>query len=69
MFGSVPWDEETKESDVDLLVGFKEGRSLLDKVGLMQELEDLLGCRVDVVTDAWLHWDNRDKVRKEARVL
>jgi hypothetical protein len=38
-------------------------------VGLIQDLEDLLGCRVDVVTEAGLHWYIRDRIRREARVL
>lgn len=54
-------------SDVDLLVNFEHGRSLLDQVGLIQDLEDLRGCRVDVVTEAGLHWYIRDRVRKEGK--
>ena len=69
VFGSVQHDEDTEGSDVDLLVDFEQGRSLLDQVGLIQDLEDLLGCRVDVVTEAGLHWYIRERVRKEARAL
>ncbi|MFA5294514.1 MAG: nucleotidyltransferase family protein [Methanoregulaceae archaeon] len=69
VFGSVQRDEDTEGSDVDLLVDFERGRSLLDQVGLIQDLEDLLGCRVDVVTEAGLHWYIRDRIRREAKVL
>jgi len=69
VFGSVQRGEDTEGSDVDLLVDFEQGRSLLDQVGLIQDLEDLLGCRVDVVTEAGLHWYIRDRVRKEAKAL
>ena len=37
-------------SDVDLLVDFEPGASLLDHVGLFQDLEELLGVGVDVVS-------------------
>ncbi len=69
VFGSVQRGEDTEGSDVDLLVDFEQGRSLLDQVGLIQDLEDLLGCRVDVFTEAGLHWYIRDRVRKEAKAL
>ena len=54
---------------MNLPIDFEQGRSLLDQVGLIQDLEDLLGCRVDVVTEAGLHWYRMDRVRKEARAL
>ena len=38
-------------SDVDLLVDMEKGRTLLDLVGFWQDLEELLGCRVDVIID------------------
>ncbi|MDN7025714.1 nucleotidyltransferase family protein [Methanoculleus sp. FWC-SCC1] len=69
IFGSVARGEETPESDVDFLVEFEEGRTLLDQVGLIQDLEDLLGCRVDVLTEGGLHWYIRDRVRREAVLL
>lgn len=69
VFGSVQRDEDTEGSDVDLLVDFEEGRSLLDQMGLIQDLEDLLGCRVDIVTEAGVHWYIRDRILKEARAL
>ena len=51
VFGSVVRGEAGPDSDVDVLVEFEPGRSLLDHVGLMQNLEDLLGRKVDVVTE------------------
>lgn len=68
-FGSVQRGEDTDTSDIDLLVDFEPGRSLFDQVGLIQDLEDLLGCRVDVVTEGGLHWYIRDRVRKEASIV
>ena len=45
---------DSPQSDVDLLVDLERGRSLLDLVGIEQDLEDRLGCKVDVVTRAGL---------------
>ncbi len=45
------------------------GRSLLDLVGLGQDLEELLDRKVDVVTDASLHPALRDRIRAKARLL
>jgi len=69
VFGSVARGEATSQSDIDLLVRFDPNRSLLDHVGLVQDLEALLGCEVDVVSEKGLHWYVRDKILKEARPL
>jgi len=49
VFGSVARGEADECSDIDLLVEFEPGRSLLDHAGLWLELQELLGCEVDVV--------------------
>ena len=49
VFGSVARGDDTPESDLDLLVEFH--RSLLKLIGFEQDLEKLLGCRVDVVSE------------------
>ena len=54
VFGSVARGDATPISDVDLLVQFEPGRSLLDQVHLMADLEALLGKRVDVVAEGGL---------------
>jgi len=66
VFGSVVRGEETPESDLDLLVEFEPGRSLLDHIALAQDLKDLLGREVDVVTEGGLHSYIRDRVCREA---
>lgn len=66
LFGSVATGHHTNDSDIDLLVELEEGRSLLDHVALKQELEDLLGVDVDVVTPGGLHWSIRDRVLQQA---
>lgn len=66
VFGSVARGEAGPDSDVDLLVEVEPGRSLLDLGGLLTDLEEALGCRVEVVTEKALHWYIRDRVLREA---
>jgi predicted nucleotidyltransferase len=66
VFGSVVRGDARPDSDVDFLVEMGEDRSLLDHVGLVQDLEDLLGRKVDVVSERALHWFIRDRVLAEA---
>lgn len=65
IFGSTARGEARPESDLDLLVEFEEGRSLLDLVDLRLVLEDLLGREADVVTYASLHPGLRERVLEE----
>lgn len=69
VFGSVARGESTPESDIDFLVELEPGRSLFDLGGLLMDLQDLLGCEVDVVTEKSLHWYIRDRVLAEAKPL
>jgi len=66
VFGSRARGQADRDSDVDFLVDLEEGRSLLDLGGLLMDLQDLLGRRVDVVTENGLHWYIRDRVLNEA---
>lgn len=49
IFGSVARGEATENSDIDILVKFQSGASLLDEAGLDRELNKLLGEKVDVI--------------------
>jgi predicted nucleotidyltransferase len=69
VFGSVARGEADEKSDIDLLVNMEKGRSLLDLAGLLIELEDLLGCKVDVITEKGLRERIRERVLKEAVTL
>lgn len=62
VFGSVARGENDAASDLDLLVDLEPGRSLLDLGGLSMDLQDLLGCSVDVVTEKGLKVRIRDRV-------
>lgn len=64
VFGSIARGEDTPDSDVDLLVSFQPGASLLDQAGLIADLEDLLGRHVDVVSDRTLT-DRDARIRAE----
>ena len=66
LFGSVARGETGRATDVDLLVQMEPGRTLLDLVGLWQELEELLGCKVDVVTEGGLSPYLRKRIMEEA---
>ena len=69
VFGSVARGEETDQSDIDLLVDLEKGRTLLDLGGALVEIQDLLGRKVDIVTERGLHWYLREKILQEARPL
>jgi predicted nucleotidyltransferase len=66
IFGSLARGEARPDSDVDILVDVEQGRSLLDLAALLVDLENLLGCKVDVVTEPGLRLRIRQRVMKEA---
>jgi predicted nucleotidyltransferase len=66
VFGSVARGEADENSDVDFLVALEPGRSLFDLGGLQYDLQAVLGCPVDVVTERGLKARIRDRVLKEA---
>ena len=51
IIGSVARGDNTPSSDLDLVVRFEPGRSLLDHGGLVMDLRELLGVRVDVIDE------------------
>lgn len=69
VFGSVARGEATEGSDLDLLVDLEKERGLFDLIGLKQELEDLLDCRVEVMTEASVSRHVREAVVREAVAL
>jgi len=66
LFGSVARGEADAKSDVDVLVDMEPGRSLLDMGGLLMDLQELLGRRVDVVSERGLRERIRERVLQEA---
>jgi predicted nucleotidyltransferase len=51
LFGSYARNEQTIKSDIDILVSFKNGISLLKLIGLEDELSVKLGRKVDLITE------------------
>jgi uncharacterized protein len=66
VFGSVARHTDSSNSDLDLLVTFDEDATLLDHAKLIDELEDLLGLPVDVVSSAALR-ERGKAIRAEAK--
>lgn len=66
LFGSVARGTSTESSDIDLLVSMELGSSLLDIIAIKQDLEDLLGRKVDVVTENSISPYMKDEILKEA---
>ena len=66
VFGSVARGEADRTSDIDLLVKLEPGRSLMDLGGLLNDLHNLLGTEVDVVTEKGLLARIREQVLREA---
>jgi uncharacterized protein len=69
VFGSVSRGTAGPESDLDLLIDVGPKTSSWFPGGLMADLEELLGCHVDVATEKTLHRRIRDRVLSEARPL
>ena|SRR6266542_3248874 len=65
VFGSIARGDATAHSDVDFLVEFEPGRSLFDLMHLQDDLEELLGRRVDVVSAGGLK-PRDERIRREA---
>ena len=66
VFGSAARNELHADSDLDILVTMEANRSLLDIVAIKQDIEDLLGCKVDVVTEAAISPYIRQQILAEA---
>jgi predicted nucleotidyltransferase len=66
VFGSMSRGDASDDSDIDLLVTLSPGTSALALGGLLMDAEELLGRRVDVVTEAGLHPALRDRVLADA---
>lgn len=69
VFGSVLHGDDRPDSDIDLLADFEQGRSLLDVIALEQELEELLGRRVEILTVGGLSPYLEQRILAEAAAL
>jgi len=66
VFGSVARGSADETSDIDLLVDLAPGRSLMDLGGMLYDLRQLLGVKVDIVTEKGLRPRIRERVLSEA---
>lgn len=71
LFGSFARGEQREDSDIDILVEFKdrENKTLLDLVGLQLELEELLNRKVDVLTYHSVHPLLKDYILKDQEIF
>ena len=69
VFGSYALDEENPQSDIDVLVTFSQRKSLLDMVGIEQELTETLGIKTDLLTEKFINPYLVDRIMKEMVVI
>ena len=69
IFGSFARNENTIDSDLDILVQFKQTINLLDLIGLEMELSEQLGIKVDLVTEKALHPDVKKYIEKDIQFI
>jgi len=69
IFGSYARGEASPESDIDILVEFSERKSLLDLVGIEQELSETLGVKADLLTEKSISPYLIDRIKKEMKVI
>ena len=69
VFGSYARGEANPESDIDIIVEFTDRKSLLDIVGIEQELSEVLGIKVDLLTEKSISPYLVDRIKKEMLVI
>lgn len=69
VFGSYARGEQQQHSDLDLLVRFKRSLSLLDMIGIQQEMSQKLGLKVDLVSETALNPRVRPYVMSDLKVI
>lgn len=67
IYGSVGRGEASSDSDVDLIVDFEKKPSLLGVVNIQNQIQDILGRKVDMMIEDELHPALKDKILEEAR--
>lgn len=65
VFGSYARGEENENSDLDLLIDFEQKVDLLELIGIEQELTELLGIKVDLITERSVHSKLKSFIEKD----
>ncbi len=69
IFGSYARGQANSKSDVDMMIEYKKKKSLLDLIGLEQELEEKIGIKFDITTYKAINYLIRDQVYKDQVVI
>jgi predicted nucleotidyltransferase len=69
VFGSYARNEARADSDPDLMVWFKEQKSLLVMIRIERELSELLGVKIDLLTEQAVSPYLIDRIRQELKVI
>ena len=69
LFGSAARGEDGPGSDLDFMVELEPGRSLIDLIGFAEDLQDVLGRKVDAVTRAAMKPRVLDEARRDAILI
>jgi predicted nucleotidyltransferase len=69
IFGSYARNEENSASDIDIIVKFKDRKNLLDLIGIEQELEELIGKKVDLLTEGAINPNRKKYIEKDLQVI
>lgn len=69
IFGSFARNQQSRSSDIDILVDFKEQKSILELIEIEMELEDALKRKVDLITETSVHPYLKDYIQKDLQVI
>ena len=69
VFGSYARNEARADSDLDLMVWFEEQKSLLGMIRMERELSELLGIKIDLLTEQAVSPYLIDRIKKELKVI
>lgn len=69
VFGSYARNEERTDSDLDLMVWFKDQKSLLGMIRIERELSELLGVKIDLLTEQAVSPYLIDRIKQELKVI
>ena len=69
IFGSFARNESDSDSDLDVLVSFSDRKSLLDLVRIERELSELVGIKVDLLTENSVSPLFKERIKQEEQVI